>query len=550
MVKSLSRRDFFVLFYLSLAYWVAVLLLPALPGIPLNDDWAFASTAYGLAHNGILRLSDAETPTLVVQALWGAVFCLIQGSGPSALRLSTLSLAWLGGIAFYVVAHRARLARGAEAELTALFLFNPLYFVLSPSFMTDVPALSIGLIGLAFAWPGLEASRPGRLAIGSIFFALSYGVRQNALLWPVALTFYLWKEGRLDRRTAMELWTLPLLALTTYEAWYHWIHGATLNRYALIFGARDLPASWPMILLLRVAAGALYAGLFALPLSLAFWADHPMKRFAVAPRREGQLALALSLALFPIIITILGGGLPLPRTLSPDNLFGPALFDVCSYVSSLGLGCYNIEGGSARFSATWLPPILTMLALWSWATLTYVWIFTRRTSAQALVWPLVIIAAVTLPAKSFFDRYWLPLVPAVLATVASGLSPSKRTLAALRVGGLACAVIVWAATADYMRSTAAAWRLGETAVGMGLAAIEVKASLDWCLAHEWTMQADWLKASGGRDLSQVPMTCLHRPRAIVSFREKFQQPRETLASTSFFSPLTMRHETLHLYQFP
>ena len=101
-----------------------------------------------------------------------------------------------------------------------------------------------------------------------------------------------------------------------------------------------------------------------------------------------------------------------------------------------------------------------------------------------------------------------------------------------------------------MRSTAAAWRLGETAVGMGLAAIEVKASLDWCLAHEWTMQADWLKASGGRDLSQVPMTCLHRTAS-----DRFI-PREISAAEGnsgfhfFFSPLTMRHETLHLYQFP
>ena len=195
MVKSLSRRDFFVLFYLSLAYWVAVLLLPALPGIPLNDDWAFASTAYGLAHNGILRLSDAETPTLVVQALWGAVFCLIQGSGPSALRLSTLSLAWLGGIAFYVVAHRASGARGGGRAYGALPLQPALLRLIAefhdrcPGSLDwfDRPGVCLARIGGVKAWAAcdrLDFLRP-----------LLYGVRQNALLWPVALTFYLWKEG-------------------------------------------------------------------------------------------------------------------------------------------------------------------------------------------------------------------------------------------------------------------------------------------------------------------------------------------------------------------
>jgi hypothetical protein len=539
------KRPFLALFWLSLAYWGAALLLPALPGVPLNDDWSYASTAYGFAREGAMRLSDWGTPTLVVQAAWGAIFCRIHGVGPSALRLSTLALGWIGGLAFYFIARRARLARGLETELAALLLFSPLYFVLSPSFMTDVPALSLGLVGLALAWPGLEDARPRRLAIGSIFFALAYGIRQNALLWPAALTFYLWTRKRLDRRSVAGLWGFPLAALAAYQFWYRWVHGATLNDYQLVFGAPDLPAPWPAIILVRAAVGALYAGLFALPISAAIWADHPLKRFTAAPRRLRLIALGA--AAFPIVVPLLGGSLPLPRVPSHGGLFGSAVFDVCSYVTASGLGCYNIEGASSRFSVPWLSPILTALALLSWATLAAVWVLRRRPAAQAVVWPLVLIAVSTLPAKSFFDRYWLPLAPAVLAAGASGLTSSKRSLWILRLSALACGLIVWAATADYLRSTEAAWRLGETAVDRGFSPIEIKASSDWCLAHEWTMQAERLKTLGVRDLAQVPATCLRQPRLIVSFTAKPRQPRPVLASVSFFSPLTLRTEPLYLY---
>lgn len=492
----MRREDLWPVAALTAAFWGAALLLPAWPGAPVNDDWAYAETAYRLAREGTLRLSDWGTPNLVVQAAWGALFCRLFGEGPAALRLSTLVLAWLGGLAFYALAKRLKLPR--PAELAALLLFSPLYLVLSASFMTDVPALALGLIGLALAAGGGVRD----LAAGSLFFALAYGVRQTMLAFPAGLTLWLWRQGRLSPPRAAALWALPLLAAAAHGLWYHGVHGATLNRFPLAFD--------PLTLLRRLAAGCVYAGLFALPLTAASWFDRPLARLEALPRWRWVLV-----------------ALPLLS-------YGPDVHQVCSYVSPAGLGCWNIEGVSSRFDARWLLPALMGAAYLSWLVLV------ARAAAAALLAPLVLAALAALPAASFFDRYWLPLAPAVL--LAGAALPRSRAAAA------AFCLVVWAAAADYARSTQAAWSLGERAVAAGLAPEEVKASVDWCWAKQWPAEAERFKAAGRSDLQDVPMTCLHVPRAVVSFRAKLKEPKPVLAQAEFFSPLLLRRERLFLYQ--
>lgn len=134
--------------WLSLTYWGPLLLLRPFADIPLNDDWQYAYVVRGLLESGRLRLSDMSAPSVVA--------------------------------------------------LTALFLVNPLLFVLTPSFLTDVNALALALVAVALSCRGL-GTRGGGLGwifAGSLFSAAAYGVRQTGLMIPAGLTLFLWLRGR------------------------------------------------------------------------------------------------------------------------------------------------------------------------------------------------------------------------------------------------------------------------------------------------------------------------------------------------------------------
>ena len=79
----------------------------------------------------------------LAQILWGALFSQLLGFSFVVLRLSTLVLAWAG--LARLVLDAARVGDPAVlAGLGTLMLWcNPVFFVLSHSFMTDVPFVSV-----------------------------------------------------------------------------------------------------------------------------------------------------------------------------------------------------------------------------------------------------------------------------------------------------------------------------------------------------------------------------------------------------------------------
>src|SRR5262249_14601045 len=110
---------------------------------PLNDDWAFARGAFALAlGQGIHYEGWASMPQLG-QWLWASPFIWVLGTSHAALRVSTIAISWLGLWAFYDLLRQQEAPPGQAALTTAVLAFNPLFFLLQGTFMTDVPALSL-----------------------------------------------------------------------------------------------------------------------------------------------------------------------------------------------------------------------------------------------------------------------------------------------------------------------------------------------------------------------------------------------------------------------
>ena len=99
--------------------WVVLLGLTALgialaysawswANVPIIDDWLYVWSVDHLIETGKLRVLEWSAHYPIVQVLWGALFSLVFGFSFGILRISTLVVAWLGLLAFYLVAREVR----------------------------------------------------------------------------------------------------------------------------------------------------------------------------------------------------------------------------------------------------------------------------------------------------------------------------------------------------------------------------------------------------------------------------------------------------------
>src|SRR5438094_1729155 len=211
------------LIVLALAIAAVLLAAPPLGEFPINDDWLYARTVQGLVERGQLEVPAWGASSLVLQAYWGALFARLFGFSHLALRASTLVLAAVGLVGFYLLL-RELLDPGRALLGTLLLLVNPLYVTLSYSFMTDVPFLSLTLWALFCYTRALRGQRPhlGWLAGGSLFAGGAFLVRQFGAALPLAALGGLlltagWRAAlRPGRLAAVLVPFLPAVLLAAY----------------------------------------------------------------------------------------------------------------------------------------------------------------------------------------------------------------------------------------------------------------------------------------------------------------------------------------------
>jgi hypothetical protein len=152
---------------------------------PLADDWVYAEGLFRLWRGEGLHYFTSAVPVLG-QWLWSLPFVAILGPSHAVLRLSTVCLGLAGTCAFYALLRQAG-AAAARAGLGAVTLaLNPFFVLLEGSYMSEVPALSFGLIGLALYGRGLKGGSAATWVGGALFAILAVTTRQNMIAVPAA----------------------------------------------------------------------------------------------------------------------------------------------------------------------------------------------------------------------------------------------------------------------------------------------------------------------------------------------------------------------------
>lgn len=319
-------------------YALALLIIPVMTPVALGDDWVYARSVEILINEGRVRILDLSVVTLVWQVLWGGLFASILGPTFGAMRLSSVALSALGGLACYWGCRQLGVDRGRSALGAALYLFNPLLFSLSYSFMSDAQFVALLTISAAFYVRGL---RPDRLSalftiIGSFAAGLAFLERQQGALIPLGVATYLVLSGRMrpDRRGVglfMQVVAVPAAMTVGYYLWFRFIHGIPKAQGDFVQKVGDAGIDGAVLLASRLSLiEATYLGLFVLPLAGAALLALPRLLRAIRPL--GWLVFAVW-AMF-----VLGGTAIFWQS-------GRRMPYIPHYLSPSGVGSYDLRGG-------------------------------------------------------------------------------------------------------------------------------------------------------------------------------------------------------------
>ena len=454
---------------LIVAIWIVVALLIDPRGeFPLGDDWAYAAAVKTLLSGGGIKLSGWTTANLIAQIFWGALFCLPFGFSFTALRISTLVLGLTGVLGLYGLLREGDADHGTALFGALLLAFNPLYLVLSYTFMSDVPFIAVSILSFYFLVRGMRKSSGVEMVAGLLLACVALLIRQTGLAIFMGFSVaYLAKHGLRLQKVFVAAVSLAS-GFAVQILWHHFLTSRHIlpalygMQSTLVLSPRSY-VSWHAIkpFLAGLIILSVYVGLFLFPLIL--W---------IGPRNVKALCRSRLVSLMTLGYAVMGA-IVFRRMRMP--ILRGGLYD-------LGLGGAILQGGS---------PSLPTAGKGFWAVVTIAGFLgsvvlvgatllaigkTRKflpmpagkrellviLLASGLIY-LVPVSILTFTGRAF-DRYVLVLVPLGIVILFLLASDAGRAKAGSPIVSLAVASLILygafsiAGTHDYLSWNRARWQ--------------------------------------------------------------------------------------------
>ncbi|MDP9362823.1 MAG: glycosyltransferase family 39 protein [Chloroflexota bacterium] len=471
-------------------YVVAAFVVPTMAPTLVSDDWIYVRAVEELRRNGNLEIPSLSAPTAIFQVAWGALFATLFGDGFGALRLSTVALVFLGGGALYGLCRELEVDRVRSVLAAALYLFNPLSFVLGFSFMTDAPFAALMTIATYFYARGLRPDRPETRAtlLGSVAAALAFLVRPHGALIPLGVATYLLLARRLrpNREGLLLLLRVAAIPATTAVLYFFlFARGVPSGQESFVrsIAQAGWGETWRLVQRLTFFE-VMYAGFFVLPLMVAALAGIRGLVRSIPP--AGWVLFAVCEGLFVLALTNYGEA-------------GRLMPYIPQFVGRWGLGPTDLKGVSdflfgAR-AAAWLTGVSAASAL------LLILALCRKVGAAPAphragaglvvsvgLWQVLGVLPPSFPFRNWtisLDRYLLPLLPFLICLALWALRDVRLALPLAWVAVAAFAAFSVAGTRDFLVFQRATWDVARSAVCAGVPLTKLDGGYSWDGYHLW-----------------------------------------------------------------
>jgi hypothetical protein len=449
-----SRRDCAII---ALAAALVTLTVWPFQNTPFIDDWVYAWSVENLLQDGRLLVPEYSNNVNIAQVVWGWLFCLPFGFSFIALRMSTWVLAVVSLCGLYLMLSDLGVPRRDALLGAATLGVHPIFAVLSVTFMTDVPFISLTILASFAMVRALKARSLPWLVAASAMASIAAGVRMVAVVTPVAMCVTLMATpdgwGRRNGRWAVALAPLAVFAgvlwwhqsHTFYSADLAWIRDTNADRISMLqFALPLLPRMLGETLALLTGT----VGLALLPLSLACLRTSILRRTAL-------YFAGLVLVLAGLYASGVKYPLPLKTgsTWALNELSGTPLLvphysrpPVSGLVgwTALGVGAFSLAIAAAAARTRGRQPgdqFLSLAAAGHFLLMAVIWLIN--------------------------DRYALVLVPYAIALLLAAHPPINRRTAPAVL--LLVLMVTVAGLTDHLRYNRALWSAVDTLRRSGIA---------------------------------------------------------------------------------
>ncbi len=213
----INHKYFFILILIFIA---AECIVNPLGEFPLNDDWSYSKSVLNWHKDGKYSIGDWPAMTLFTHLFWGLLFTKTFGFSFFILRASILVASIFGiSVLFFLIKKITNQPLTAFVACLVL-LFNPLYFNLSNTYMTDVSFNTLMLLCFYFAHNFFTKQKINSFILFFVFSLLLVFTRQFGLVAPVSFTivcFFLKTDRKRFFIWALISTVIIFLALKQYE---------------------------------------------------------------------------------------------------------------------------------------------------------------------------------------------------------------------------------------------------------------------------------------------------------------------------------------------
>ncbi len=218
-----SKDDLLAIAVILAGFGIVLLAMPIVHNFAIIDDWTYARNVERVVAGQGFAPSEYAQATLISHTYWGALFARLFGMNFTSLTAATVGMALAAALSFYALLRSLGYSPLLSGLGVGLLTLNPYFINLTYSFMTDITFLALLLLGCLFYFKGFAGfdSRWGYawLLLGSLFASLAFLTRQFGLALPAAALLWLLAGRRWSWRGVAAVALLPALVAAGYYLW-------------------------------------------------------------------------------------------------------------------------------------------------------------------------------------------------------------------------------------------------------------------------------------------------------------------------------------------